>query len=151
MPRGSRDWSPPNTAAGGKANQYFVRGFNLDHGTDFSLSVDGMPVNLPTHGHGQGYADLGFVIPELIGTARYHKGPYDASTGDFSSAGGLELDIVDEISSPQPTLSIGMGADGYGRLLVMGDRRLGPGNLLYALEGFHDDGPLDTRGRPRRR
>ena len=73
----------------GKANQYFVRGFNLDHGTDFAISVGGMPVNLPTHGHGQGYADLNFLIPELVQRARYRKGPYFAEIGDFSSAGGV--------------------------------------------------------------
>ena len=71
----------------GKANQYFLRGFNLDHGTDFAVHVDGMPVNLPSHGHGQGYADLNFLIPELIDHIRYRKGPYYADEGDFSAAG----------------------------------------------------------------
>jgi len=70
-------------SGGGKANQYFLRGFNLDHGTDFAISVGGMPVNMPTHGHGQGYADLNFLIPELVERARYRKGPYFAEIGDF--------------------------------------------------------------------
>ena len=63
----------------GKANQYFLRGFNLDHGTDFATCVDGMPVNLPTHGHGQGYTDLNFLIPEFIEYVDYRKGPYYAA------------------------------------------------------------------------
>ena len=71
----------------GKANQYFLRGFNLDHGTDFSVRVDGVPVNFRSHGHGQGYLDLNFIIPELVETTRYQKGPYHAASGDFSSAG----------------------------------------------------------------
>ena len=78
-------------SGGGKANQYFLRGFNLDHGTDFAVSVAGMPVNMPTHGHGQGYADLNFLIPELVERARYRKGPYFAEVGDFSSAGGVDF------------------------------------------------------------
>src|SRR5262249_22745115 len=61
----------------GKANQYFLRGFNLDHGTDFGISVDDVPVNMPSHGHGQGYSDLNFMIPELVESVRYEKGPYD--------------------------------------------------------------------------
>ena len=69
----------------GKANQYFLRGFNLDHGTDFATCVDGMPVNMPTHGHGQGYTDLNFLIPELVERIDYRKGPYFASEGDFAA------------------------------------------------------------------
>ena len=71
----------------GKANQYFLRGFNLDHGTDFATSVDGIPVNMPTHAHGQGYTDLNFLLPELVQRIEYRKGPYFAQTGDFGSAG----------------------------------------------------------------
>ncbi len=71
----------------GKANQYFLRGFNLDHGTDFSVSLNGAPLNLRTNAHGQGYLDLNLLIPELIETIRYRKGPYFASVGDFSAAG----------------------------------------------------------------
>jgi len=74
-------------AGDGKANQYFLRGFNLDHGTDFATFVAGMPVNMPSHAHGQGYTDLNFLIPELIQKVRYQKGPYDAQVGDFASAG----------------------------------------------------------------
>lgn len=69
----------------GKANQYFLRGFNLDHGTDFSMKVDGMPVNMPTHGHGQGYADLNSLIPELVSGVRYRKGPLPRTSSGYSS------------------------------------------------------------------
>ena len=71
----------------GKANQFFLRGFNLDHGTDFRITVDDIPVNMPSHGHGQGYSDLNFLIPELVDTVRYKKGAYYADEGDFSAAG----------------------------------------------------------------
>jgi hypothetical protein len=74
----------------GKANQYFLRGFNLDHGTDLATSVDGVPVNMPTHAHGQGYTDINFVIPELIDSIEYRKGTYYAETGNFSAAGAVE-------------------------------------------------------------
>src|SRR5579863_7894922 len=75
----------------GKANQYFLRGFNLDHGTDFAFSVDGVPVNLPSHAHGQGYSDLNFLIPELIESIDYEKGPFYAEVGDFSGAGAANI------------------------------------------------------------
>ena len=75
----------------GKANQYYIRGFNIDHGTDLALSVSGMPVNLPTNGHGQGYADLSFLMPELVGSMQYRKGPYFADEGDFSAAGSIRI------------------------------------------------------------
>ncbi len=75
----------------GKANQYFLRGFNLDHGTDLAISVDDMPVNMRTHAHGQGYADLNFLIPELIASVNIRKGPYFADEGDFSSVGSVHV------------------------------------------------------------
>ena len=81
----------------GKANQYFLRGFNLDHGTDFSAFVEGVPINMRTHGHGQGYLDLNFIIPELVEITTYHKGPYSAKTGDFSSAGSVEFRLYDSL------------------------------------------------------
>ena len=83
----------------GKANQYFLRGFNLDHGTDFATFVDGMPINMVTHAHGQGYSDLNFLIPELIGTVSYSKGPYYAAVGDFSSAGAAFFDTTDQLDT----------------------------------------------------
>ena len=81
----------------GKANQYFLRGFNLDHGTDLAISVDGMPVNMPTHGHGQGYADINFMIPELIQSVNVRKGPYFADVGDFGSAGSVAIDYINRL------------------------------------------------------
>ena len=131
-------------SGGGKANQFFVRGFNLDHGTDFAISVAGVPVNLPTHGHGQGYADLNFLIPEVVARARYRKGPYWADVGDFSSAGSLDIDLVSTL--PRQVISITGGSNDYGRALFADS--FSPdagGDLLLALEGFHDDGPW-TRG-----
>ena len=83
----------------GKANQYFLRGFNLDHGTDLAISVDDMPVNMRTHAHGQGYADLNFLIPELIGSVNIRKGPYFADEGDFSSVGSVHVNLLDSIKT----------------------------------------------------
>ena len=97
----------------GKANQYFLRGFNLDHGTDLAITIEGMPVNMRTHGHGQGYADINFLIPELIASLRIRKGPYFADEGDFSSAGSLHIDYFDKL---QPGLAqVTLGSFGYAR------------------------------------
>ena len=79
----------------GKANQYFIRGFNLDHGTDFATNIDGMPINMRSHGHGQGYTDLNFIIPETIATVSYQKGSYDVRQGDFSTAGSAYFHLSD--------------------------------------------------------
>src|SRR3954467_11849704 len=81
----------------GKANQYFLRGFNLDHGTDLAITADGMPVNMRTHGHGQGYADVNFLIPELIRSIDIRKGPYFADQGDFASAGAVSIDYLNRL------------------------------------------------------
>ena len=81
----------------GKANQYFLRAFNLDHGTDLATEVDDMPVNMPTHAHGQGYTDLNFLIPELVGDLHFKKGPYYADEGDFATAGAVRMDLVNEV------------------------------------------------------
>ena len=102
----------------GKANQYFLRGFNLDHGTDFATWVAGMPVNLRTHAHGQGYTDLNFIIPELISRVDYWKGPYYANIGDFSSAGGAYMHYTDGLKQG---IALGTGGDfGYARALLAG-------------------------------
>ncbi|MDQ3233140.1 MAG: Plug domain-containing protein [Pseudobdellovibrionaceae bacterium] len=81
----------------GKANQYFLRGFNLDHGTDFATSVDGVPINMPSHAHGQGYTDVNFLVPELLEKIEYSKGPYHAAYGDFSGAGRIEMKTLDAL------------------------------------------------------
>ena len=123
----------------GKSNQMFLRGFNLDHGTDFATWFDGMPVNMRTHGHGQGYTDINFVIPEMIRTIDFVKGPYHAELGDFSSAGGAHLRTFDDI--PDDTIRVGLGENGFGRLLVMGDEDIGDLEFAGALEGQVYDGP----------
>src|SRR5256712_11407591 len=91
----------------GKANQYFLRGFNLDHGTDFLTTLDGMPVNLRTHAHGQGYTDLNFLIPELVQRVDYFKGPYFASKGDFASAGAADVHYAESLPENLMTLTGG--------------------------------------------
>ena len=126
----------------GKANQYFLRGFNLDHGTDFATWVAGMPVNLRTHGHGQGYTDLNFIIPELVSRVDYWKGPYYANIGDFSSAGGASMHYFEQMKQG---VALGTGGDfGYARALLAGSAAAGAGNLLYGLEYLHNDGPWEV-------
>ena len=126
----------------GKANQYYLRGFNLDHGTDFATWVAGMPVNMRSHAHGQGYTDLNFMIPELISRIDYRKGPYFAEDGDFSSAGAARIGYLDRLERPLASLSLGQG--GYQRLLGAGSTALGAGTLLGAVELDHNDGPWDV-------
>lgn len=125
----------------GKANQYFLRGFNLDHGTDFATFVDGMPVNMPTHAHGQGYSDLNWLIPELVSRIDYAKGPYDAAEGDFSSAGVARIRLFGKL--PAGTASLTAGAHRYERALLAKSVSVGGGDLLYAIEAAHNDGPWD--------
>ncbi len=125
----------------GKANQYFLRGFNLDHGTDFRVTVDGVPVNLPSHGHGQGYTDLNFLIPELVSTIEFRKGTYSAEDGDFASAGAAHLQLVDEL--PQGLLSATAGELGYGRLVAADSWKIGDDRLLIGVERQQSDGPWD--------
>ena len=125
----------------GKANQYFLRGFNLDHGTDFATTVDGIPVNLRTHAHGQGYTDLNFVIPELIGSLDYFKGPYFASKGDFASAGAADVHYVTQL--PSVLFQATGGTYGYYRGVAAGSPELAGGRLLYGFEYMHNDGPWD--------
>ena len=126
----------------GKANQYFLRGFNLDHGTDFRTTVAHMPVNMPTHGHGQGYTDLNFMIPELVSRISYKKGPYFAEEGDFASAGAAEIHYATQLR--QGIASGGLGTGGYRRGLVANSFDAGSGHLLYGVELFHNDGPWDN-------
>jgi len=125
----------------GKANQYFLRAFNLDHGTDLASEVDDMPVNMPTHAHGQGYSDLNFLIPELVADLHYKKGPYYADEGDFATAGAVRMDLLNEAA---PRVSLGYGEDGYRRGLLMGSTNLGSGTLLGAGEVYHNNGPFDV-------
>jgi hypothetical protein len=125
----------------GKANQYFLRAFNLDHGTDLALEVDDMPVNMPSHAHGQGYSDLNFLIPETAGDLHYKKGPYYADEGDFATAGTARVGLVSEVPN---SATLGYGEDGYRRALLMGSSALAGGTLLAAGEVYHNDGPFDV-------
>ena len=124
----------------GKANQYFLRGYNLDHGTDFASSVDGMPVNMPTHGHGQGYSDLNFLIPELVDRIEYRKGPYFANYGDFANAGAADIhykSVLDESFG-----QVSLGQHGYQRGVLAKSLQLQEDlTLLGALEWMGNDGP----------
>jgi len=123
----------------GKANQYYLRGFNLDHGTDFATTVAGMPVNLPSHAHGQGYSDLNFLIPELVSDVQYRKGPYGAEDGDFSAAGAADIAYLEVL--PTGLAEVQSGGDGFRRILYAQSPSLGRGHLLYALELGENDGP----------
>lgn len=123
----------------GKANQYFLRGFNLDHGTDIAIWLDGMPVNMRTHAHGQGYADLNFLIPELVESLTVRKGPYWAQEGDFSSAGALRLLYADRLE--KDLVAVTGGSFGYWRGLAAGTMPAGNGFLTGAVEIERYDGP----------
>ncbi|HEX5340857.1 MAG TPA: TonB-dependent receptor [Duganella sp.] len=123
----------------GKANQYFLRGFNLDHGTDFATFVDGMPINMRTHAHGQGYTDLNFLIPELVDRINYKKGPYYADEGDFASAGAAHMTLANKLK--ENTASVTVGENQFVRSVVTGSTPLGAGNLVYGAELAHNNGP----------
>ena len=123
----------------GKANQYFLRGFNLDHGTDLATSIDGVPVNMPTHGHGQGYTDINFVIPELVSSIDYRKGTYYADTGNFSAAGAVNLKYRNALDAAMAQLET--GEDSYRRALLAISPRVGDGTLLFGVEHSQTDGP----------
>jgi len=124
----------------GKANQYLLRGYNLDHGTDLATYVDGMPVNQPTHAHGQGYTDLNFMIPELADGLSYTKGPYYADIGDFGSVGSVKVNYRDTIDDE---VALTAGSFGFQRVLVAGSKPEGSGQLLGAVELQHYDGPFE--------
>ena len=127
----------------GKANQYFLRGFNLDHGTDFAGFVDGVPLNLPTHGHGQGYLDLNPIIPELVRTVDFGKGPYYADVGDFSSAGYARYNLAQALD--RPVIEATVGEFGFYRTVLAGSRTIGGDDttILGALELQQYDGPWE--------
>ena len=125
----------------GKANQYFLRGVNLDHGTDLAIAIDGMPVNMRTHGHGQGYTDMNFLIPELISVVNVRKGPYFADEGDFSSVGAIHVSLIDSVA--RTMASITTGSFGYNRAFGVTSGKAGDGNLLVAAEANIYNGPWD--------
>jgi hypothetical protein len=123
----------------GKANQYYLRGFNLDHGTDFSTTVAGVPVNTPTGAHAHGYSDLSFLIPELVSAVQFKKGPYFPDEGDFSAAGAANVNYVNALG--RPLLSVSAGSHGWGRIFGAASPRLAGGHLLGAIELNRHDGP----------
>jgi len=123
----------------GKANQYFIRGFNLDHGTDFQTRLEGMPINSPTHAHGQGYTDLNFLIPELVDYIDYRLGVYHTELGDFGSAGGAELHLKSKLDAPFATVEAGENA--LGRVALGTSQRVGRGDLLLGGELKSYGGP----------
>ena len=138
----------------GKANQYFLRGFNLDHGTDFATTVNGLPVNMPTHAHGQGYSDLNFLIPELVDRIEYRKGPYFAKNGDFAAAGSADIFYRQTVEAPfaQATL----GGTGYRRFVAAGSTTTTTAasagvSVLGALELMNNDGPWTLKEGLRRK
>jgi outer membrane receptor protein involved in Fe transport len=123
----------------GKANQYFLRGYNLDHGTDLAISIDDVPVNMRTHAHGQGYADLNWLMPETVNTVEVRKGPYFADEGDFASAGNLHVGLIDSVNKNIAEMTV--GSFGYQRYFGMGSARMGDGTLLWAGEAGAYNGP----------
>ncbi len=123
----------------GKANQYYLRGFNLDHGTDFATTVAGVPVNTPTGAHAHGYSDISFLIPELVSGVQFKKGPYFADEGDFSAAGAANINYVNQLD--RPLVRVSTGNDGWGRVFGAVSPRAGAGHLLAAIELNHNDGP----------
>jgi hypothetical protein len=126
-------------AGGGKANQYYLRGFNLDHGTDFAIFIDDMPLNLPSHAHGEGYSDMNIVIPEFVKRVNFEKGPYYADIGNYGSAGSAHVEYFKTLAQNFFKMEGGMYT--YGRAVFGASRKLGSGNLLYGGEAYYDDGP----------
>lgn len=125
----------------GKANQYFLRGMNLDHGTDFSVHFEGVPVNFRTHAHGQGYLDINFMIPELVETVSYRKGTYYADVGDFSGAGSASFKTYDRLERGFAELTA--GEDGYQRIVAAESFDIGQSSLLIGAEVQYQDGPWE--------
>ena len=123
----------------GKANQYYLRGFNLDHGSDFAVAIAGVPVNLPTQAHFHGYADTNTLIPELVSGVQFKKGPYYADDGDFSAAGSSNVNYVNRVD--RPIVSLSGGGQGWGRLFGAASPKVRGGHLLVAMEAVHNDGP----------
>ena len=125
----------------GKANQYFLRGFNLDHGSDFATTLMGMPVNVASHAHGQGYMDLNFLIPELVADVKYRKGVYAAEDGDFVTTGSARIDYQRKLNPPFAEVTL--GGHGYRRFLGAGSTEVNGFHLLGAVEAAGNDGPWE--------
>jgi len=126
-------------AGGGKANQYYLRGFNLDHGTDFAIFIDDMPLNLPSHAHGEGYSDMNIVIAEFVKRVNFEKGPYYANIGNYGSAGSAHVEYFRTLE--KNFAKVEGGTYGYGRAVFGASHKLGPGSLLAGAEVYYDNGP----------
>ncbi len=133
----------------GKANQFYLRGFNLDHGTDLRTTIDGMLVNQRSHSHGQGWTDVNFLIPELTSMLDYRKGPFYAAEGDFSTAGAVNVKYANSLE--QGIASFGVGQNGYARTLLAHSPKWRDGTVLYALELMHNNGPFTVGDNYRKR
>ncbi len=125
----------------GKANQYYLRGFNLDHGSDFATTLAGVPMNESSGAHAHGYSDVNLLIPELVSGVQYTKGPYFAEHGDFSAAGSANISYVNVLD--RPLLSVSSGGQGWGRVFGAISPEVGAGNVLLALETSTNDGPWE--------
>ena len=123
----------------GKANQYFLRGFNLDHGSDLAQTIAGVPVNMPTHAHSQGYSDVNFLIPELVAGVQFSKGPYFAEQGDFATAGASNINYATSLD--RPSVHLEKGTYGFSRALFAASPKVGNGNVLLAFETSNNSGP----------
>jgi outer membrane receptor protein involved in Fe transport len=134
-------------AGGGKANQYFLRGFDADHGTDIAFSIDGVPINMVSHAHGQGYSDTSFIIPETVERIEITKGPYFAEQGDFATAGSVNLVTKREFQHSSIGFGTG-GSPGYGRPMFRGlliaSPKMGALRPMFAAEVGRSDGPFDN-------
>ena len=125
----------------GKANQYFLRGYNLDHGTDLAISVDDMPINMRTHAHGQGYSDLNWLMPETVNSLDVRKGPYFADEGDFASAGNLHIGLIDSVH--KGIAQITAGSFGYAETVR---HRLGQSSATARCSSPARPAPITARG-----
>jgi len=135
-------------AGGGKAEQIFLRGFDIDHGTDIQINVDGMPVNMVSHAHGQGYADLHFLIPELIDQVDFGKGPYYADHSNFTTAGYVDFQTLNQLDRSQLKLEAGQfnTLRGVGMFNLLGEKAREEGRNAYiASELMLTDGPFDSK------
>jgi TonB family protein len=135
-------------SGGGKANQYFLRGFDADHGTDLALSIDGIPINMVSHAHGQGYSDSNFIIPEVVERVEISKGPYFANQGDFATAGAVNMVSRDDFEHSSVGLGIsgspGHGALGYRGLLIASPKFESGVKATFAAEVGRQNGPFDN-------
>lgn len=129
-------------SSGGHAPIILLRGYNLDHGTDFATAFEGVPLNLPSHGHAQGYTDTSFLIEDLVQRIEFQKGPYAVRTGNFGTAGSAHIELMDRL--PAPVVRVDGGSHGFRRILGLGSVGTGTHHVVFAAEASHDDGPSEV-------